>query len=95
MRYTDPFTGNKCQVNRYSQTTTKPSGRPQSGKPNCGKDAIRSRSRMSWEAFSDLLQRQRFAGLAASCQSTYEATLNVFERTCNPQKLGRRDDGDE
>jgi integrase len=44
-------------------------------------------SRMSWEVFKDYYTLNALPALALSSQTTYEATLNVFERTCNPLKL--------
>ncbi|HEY3394835.1 MAG TPA: site-specific integrase, partial [Lacipirellulaceae bacterium] len=44
-------------------------------------------SRMTWEAFRDHYAANAMTALADSSATTYDATLNVFERLCNPQKL--------
>ena len=42
---------------------------------------------MTWESFRDYYSANALPGLAARTVTTYETTLNVFERACNPQKL--------
>jgi site-specific recombinase XerD len=44
-------------------------------------------SHITWETFTDYYRKNALPALAESTAVTYEATLNVFERTCNPQKL--------
>jgi hypothetical protein len=41
---------------------------------------------MTWETFTEYYTLNVLPSLATSSQATYEATLNVFERTCNPQR---------
>lgn len=42
---------------------------------------------MTWEAFREYYVANALPTLALSSQATYEATLNVFERCCSPQRL--------
>jgi integrase len=44
-------------------------------------------SHMTWAAFREHYAANALPGLAARTDETYESTLNVFERICNPQKL--------
>jgi integrase len=44
-------------------------------------------SKMTWEAFRDYYSANALPALADSSASTYETTLNVFERICGPRKL--------
>ena len=44
-------------------------------------------SKMTWEAFREYYETHALPALATSSVGTYEATLNVFTKLCNPQKL--------
>src|SRR5262249_35071976 len=44
-------------------------------------------SKLTWEAFREYYSANALPGLAATSASTYETTLNMFERICSPQKL--------
>ncbi len=44
-------------------------------------------SRMTWEAFREYYATNALPAFAATTATTYEATLNVFERICHPAKL--------
>jgi integrase len=44
-------------------------------------------SRMSWERFRELFEEEYVAGLRLDTRRNYNATLDLFERLCNPQRL--------
>jgi integrase len=87
LRYRDPITG---------LLKTKSAGTPRKGEASkeAGKWQAELRegryqkpSKMTWEALRDYYAANALTALASRTAVVYEARLNVFERTCNPQKL--------
>ena len=87
LRYTDPLNGKvheKSAKTREKKAATKAAG--------AWEDKLRSGryqkpSRMTWEAFREHYATHALPALAETSIGTYEGTLNVFGRLCNPQKL--------
>lgn len=46
-----------------------------------------NRQRITWEGFRDRYDADVLAGMKESAAVNYSATLNVFERTVDPQRL--------
>jgi integrase len=44
-------------------------------------------SRITWEAFRERFEEEYVAGTRPDTQRNFEATLNLFERLCNPTRL--------
>ena len=87
LRYVDPVTGKP--VEKSAKTTKHAEALKEAGK---WQDELRTGRyqkpiHLTWEAFRDYYAANCLPSVAASTATTYEATLNVFERTCNPQKL--------
>jgi integrase len=87
LRYRDPATGK--HVAKSAGTRNHKKAQQEAGKWQA--ELIEGRyqkpSRMTWEAFCDYYRANALSALADSSAVTYEATIKVFERTCNPQKL--------
>jgi integrase len=45
-------------------------------------------SRMTWERFRELFEAEYVAGPRLNTRENYENTFDLFERLCNPQRLG-------
>ncbi len=87
LRYTDPATGQR--VEKCAKTTKRSAADQEAGKwqAELVEGRYQKPQRMTWEAFRDYYAAHGLPNVAHSTQLTYEATLNVFERTCKPQKL--------
>ena len=87
LRYTDPATGKL--IEKSAGTSRQALAVKAAGKweAELNEGRYQKPSRMSWEVFKDYYTTNAMTALAMSSQATYEATINVFERTCNPQKL--------
>jgi integrase len=87
LRYRDP--GTNKHVAKSAGTRNHKKAQQEAGKwqAELREGRYQKPSRMTWEAFRDYYRANALAALADSSAVTYEATLNVFERTCNPQKL--------
>lgn len=89
LRYKDPLTGKhiaKTAGTRNARQAEKAAGKWQA---ELCEGRYQKPSKLTWEAF-----RQRYAdtvlpGLSAGTATTYEATLNVFERVSGPDKLAK------
>jgi integrase len=87
LKYLDPVTGRP--VEKSAKTAKHAEALKEAGK---WQDELRTGRyqkaiHMSWESFRDFYGSNCLPSVAATTAVTYEATLNVFERTCNPQKL--------
>jgi integrase len=49
--------------------------------------AYQEASRMTWERFRELFEAEYVAGCRENTRLTYQATLDLFERLCNPRSL--------
>jgi integrase len=87
MRYTDPGTGRMAA--RSTGTTNRREAERQAAKWEAELQSGRysKSSRMKWADFRDYYAANALPALADSSVLTYEATLNVFERICKPQRL--------
>ena len=87
MRYRDPFTGK--QVQRSTGTTKQRDAERKAAKweAELREGRYQKRCKMSWEDFRTYYSDNALPGLAVASISSYETTLNVFERTANPQRL--------
>ncbi|HEX4488093.1 MAG TPA: tyrosine-type recombinase/integrase [Terriglobales bacterium] len=87
LRYIDPTTGRP--VEKSAATSKHSSAVKAAGKweADLNEGRYQKPSHMSWEAFKEFYSTNAMPALAMSSQATYEATFNVFERICNPQKL--------
>lgn len=87
MRYRDPFIGK--QVQRSTGTTNKREAERAAAKweAELREGRYQKPNRMTWEAFREHYGTHGMPSLAPTTQGTYDATLNVFQRTCNPQRL--------
>jgi integrase len=89
LRYLDPVSG------KYAEKSTKTTNRSIAAKAaGVWENELRNGryqkpSHMTWEAFRDHFSTNVLPGLAKGTRITYEATLNVFERVCNPQRLSQ------
>ena len=87
LRYVDPVSGRP--VEKSAKTSNVKAATKAAGQ---WEDELRSGryqrpSRVTWESFVESYRRDALAALASYSAVTYEATLNVFETTCNPQRL--------
>jgi hypothetical protein len=87
LRYTDPMTGKP--VEKSAETSQHEAALEAAGKwqAELREGRYQKPNRMTWEVFTEYYLANVLPALALSSQTTYEATLNVFERTCTPQKL--------
>jgi integrase len=87
LRYRDPATGK--HVAKSAGTRNHKKAQQEAGKwqAELVEGRYQKPSRMTWEAFREYYAANTFASLAGSSATTYDATFNVFERLCNPQKL--------
>jgi integrase len=85
--YIDPTTGK--QVTKSAETSKQKPALEAAGKwqAELREGRYQKRNRMTWEAFTEYYKLNVLPALAPATQTTYEATLNVFDRTCTPQKL--------
>lgn len=87
LRYLDPTTNKqvtKSASTRIMRDAERAAGKWQS---ELNEGRYQKPSRWTWEAFREHYATNGLPSLASSSAVTYEATLNVYERTCNPQKL--------
>jgi len=87
LRYECPVTGK--QIAKSARTADLKAAQKAAGK---WEDELREGryakpTRMTWQSFRAYYVEHRLPALAASSVPTYEATLNVFQRLCNPQRL--------
>ena len=87
MRYRDPVSGR--QVARSTGTSKKRDAERAAAKweAELREGRYNKPSRVTWEEFRDQYNRDVLDGLKASTATTYDATLNVFERLRRPVKL--------
>ena len=87
MRYRDPHTGK--QVQRSTGTSNKRDAERKAAKweAELREGRYQKRCKMSWEDFRAYYSENALPGLAVASMSSYETTLNVFERATNPQRL--------
>jgi hypothetical protein len=87
LRYIDPVTGKP--VEKSAKTAKHAEALKEAGK---WQDELRTGRyqkaiHLSWESFREFYATNCLPSVAATTAVTYEATLNVFERICSPQKL--------
>src|SRR6185436_19039448 len=89
LRYTDPVTGKR--VAKSAGTRSRREAEREAGKwqAELREGRYQKASKITWEAFRERYATDILPGLAVGTAATYEATLNVFERTCNPDKLAK------
>jgi integrase len=89
LRYTDPLTGER--IAKSAGTRNRREAEREAGKwqAELREGRYQKASRISWEDFRARYAADILPGLAVGTAATYEATLNVFERTCNPDKLAK------
>jgi integrase len=87
MRYRDPFNGK--QVQRSTGTTKQRDAERKAAKweAELREGRYQKRRNMPWEDFRTYYSDNALPGLAVASTSSYETTLNVFERAANPQRL--------
>ncbi len=87
LRFKDPLTGR--HVAKSAGTRSKRAAEREAGKwqSELQEGRYQKTNRITWEVFRQYYTTNAMPALALSSQATYDATLNVFERTCNPQKL--------
>ncbi|WP_428305503.1 tyrosine-type recombinase/integrase [Lacipirellula sp.] len=87
MRYRDPVTGR--QVVRSTGTPKKRDAERAAAKweAELREGRYQKPSRVTWEEFREQYSRDVLDGLKPSTATTYDATLNVFERLRRPVKL--------
>ena len=87
MRYRCPETGK--QIAKTSGTTNERKALQEAAKweDQLHSGRYQAPARMSWETFRERYAADVLPGLAKRTQTSYDSTLNVFERKCNPQKL--------
>jgi integrase len=89
LRYTDPVTGER--VAKSAGTRNRREAEREAGKwqAELREGRYQKASKISWESFRERYATDILPGLAVGTAATYEATLNVFERSCNPDKLAK------
>ena len=87
LRYLDPLTGK--HVAKSAGTANERKALEAAGKwqAELREGRYQKPSRMTWEVFRQYYTSNGMPALSPGSRTTYDATLNVFERTCNPQKL--------
>lgn len=87
MRYRDPLTGR--QVARTTGTPKMRDAERAAAKweAELREGRYQKRSRVTWEEFREQYELNVLSGLKPSTATTYDATLNVFERLRRPTKL--------
>src|SRR4051794_8109625 len=82
LRYTDTTTGKP--VEKSAETSKQRAALEAAGKwqAELREGRYQKPNRMTWEAFAEYYKANVLPALAPATQTTYEATLNVFERTC-------------
>src|SRR3954471_23874754 len=86
LRYTDPLTGKR--VAKTAGTRNRREAEREAGKwqAELREGRYQKPNHITWESFRERYAADILPGLAVGTAATYEATLNVFERTCNPDK---------
>ncbi len=87
LRYMDPLSGRHVEK---SSRTAKPKAALEAAgawQAELREGRYQKPSKWTWVRFREYYSANALPALAASSTITYEATLNVFERSCNPQKL--------
>jgi hypothetical protein len=87
MRYRDPFNGKHVARSTGSRNMIKAIKAAAKWESELREGRYQKPTRMTWEAFRSYYSIHVLPALAESSAVTYEATLNVFERTCSPQRL--------
>ncbi|MFO0790457.1 MAG: tyrosine-type recombinase/integrase, partial [Pirellulales bacterium] len=89
LRYKDSLTGK--HVAKSSGTRVMRAAEREAGKWQAQlRDGQYQRpSKITWEAFRHRYVETVLPGLAIGTATTYEATFNVFERVCNPDRLAK------
>jgi hypothetical protein len=89
LRNIDPLTGRP--VEKSAETSKQKAALAVAGKwpAELREGRYQKPSRVTWEAFRERYATNVLPGLASATATTYEATLNVFERTYNPDKLAK------
>lgn len=87
LRYIDPNTGKV--VEKSAKTKVRAEAIKAAGKwqAELREGRYQKPNQMTWEAFREYYANTALQRLKSSSQTTYEATLNVFEKLCCPQKL--------
>jgi integrase len=89
LRYRDPVTGK--HIAKSSGTRSKREAERAAGKwqAELCEGRYQKPSRITWEAFRERYVESVLPGLSGGTATTYEATLNVFEEICNPDRLAK------
>lgn len=87
MRYLDPLTGKFVERSAGTQKRSEAVKAAGKWEAELREGRYQKPTRIAWEAFRHYYEANGLPMLAISSQATYEATLNVLERLCNPQRL--------
>jgi integrase len=87
MRYRDPVTGKHVAKTTGTRNEKKALQEAAKWEDQLREGRYQKPSKMTWDAFREYYLTNAMPALAESSVGTYIATLNVFERHCNPQKL--------
>jgi integrase len=87
MRYLCPLTGKQVQRSTGIKIKREAERVAAKWEAELREGRYQKSSRMTWEAFRDYYAANALPAVADSTATTYEATLNVFERITTPQRL--------
>lgn len=87
LRYTDPATGKLVEKSAKTNKHSKALMEAGSWQKELQSGRYQKPSRMTWEDFREHYAANALPALAESSGVTYEATLNVLERTCHPKRI--------
>ena len=87
LRYRDPVTGKQVAKTAGTRNATKAERSAAKWEAELREGRYQRPSKVTWAAARERYAETVLPGLAAGTATVYEATFNVFERLCNPEKL--------
>jgi integrase len=87
LQWIDPDTGRRKSKSAETADEKEAEARRVDLEADLNNDRYQEASRMTWERFRELFEAEYVAGQRENTRLNQQATLNLFERICNPKTL--------
>lgn len=89
LQWLDPETGRRKSKSSKTADPTEAAGKAADLEYELSHGRYQDAASMTWQRFRELFEAEYVAGKRVNTRENYTATLDLFERLCNPRQLGK------